>query len=179
MRTIKIMNKNFIIYAIMFVVLVLVQALLLNHIVLFNCSICFIFIYFLIKLPLGISNNALLSLAFCLGLSVDILSDTAGLNALCCTILAILKNPIFYAYEQHDDHNRNIIPGLNPMGWLNFCKFLISMSAIYSFMAVTVEYAAFVDFLTILIKTGASTAFTFALILATDTIFDKKQQSGY
>lgn len=38
-------------YSILFIVLVLVQALLMNHIVLFNCAVCYIFIYFMVKLP--------------------------------------------------------------------------------------------------------------------------------
>ena len=173
------MNKGFITYFVMFVTLVLAQALLMNHIVLFNCAVCFIFIYFLIKLPMEISSNWLLTLGFFLGLSVDVLSDTIGLNSLCCTILALLKKPVFYAYEQHDDHNRNISPGIAAMGWLNFSKYLVSMSAIYSLMAVVVEYAAFVDFLTILIKTAGSATFTFTIILAIDSVIGKKQQFGH
>ncbi len=159
--------------------LVLVQALLMNHIVLFDCAVCFIFIYFLIKLPMEISSNWLLTLGFFLGLSVDVLSDTIGLNSLCCTILALLKKPVFYAYEQHDDHNRDISPGIATLGWLNFGKYIVSMSAIYSLMAVTLEYAAFVDILTMLIKTAGSAVFTFIMILAIDAIIGKKQQSGH
>jgi len=173
------MNKGFITYFIMFVTLVLAQALLMNHIALFDSAVCFIFIYFLIKLPLNLSSNLLLTLGFFMGLSVDVLSDTVGLNSLCCTILALLKKPVFYAYEQHDDHNRDISPGIATMGWLNFSKFLVSMSAIYSLMAVAIEYAAFVDFLNMLIKAAGSAVFTFIMILAIDAIIGKKQQSGH
>jgi len=169
------MNKIFITYFVMFVILVLSQALLMNHIVLFDCAVCFIFIYFLIKLPLGISSNLLLTLGFFLGLSVDVLSDTVGLNSLCCTILASLKKPVFYAYEQHDDHNRDISPGISTMGWLNFSKYLISMSTIYSLMAIVLEYATFADIQPVLIKMAGSAIFTFMMILAIDSIFGKKQ----
>ncbi len=60
------MNKSVISYIILFVILVLVQALLLNHIVLFDNAVCFIFIYFLIKLPLNLSANLVLTLGFLL-----------------------------------------------------------------------------------------------------------------
>lgn len=169
------MDKRVFSFAVMFVVLVLVQALLMNHIVLFNCAVCFIFIYFLIKLPVGISTNWQLTLGFLMGLTVDFLSDTQGLNALCCTILASLKRPMFYAYMQHDDHTRNIEPGVNTMGWLNYAKYILSMSAIYSFIVNIVEYLPFADIPDILIKGAASTLFTFLIIFAVDSMAGKNQ----
>lgn len=169
------MAKSFITYFFMFAVLVMIQALLMNHIVLFNCAVCFVFIYFLIKLPLDLPVNWLLTLGFFLGLSVDALSDTQGVNALSCTVLALLKRPVFYAYMQHDDHIRNIAPGMATMGWLNFSKYLLSMSAIYCLLAISVEYMAFENPLDILIKIAASTLFTFCMILAVDSLFYKQQ----
>ncbi len=167
------MDKSFISYILLFVILVLIQVLLLNHIVLFNCAVCLIFIYFLIKLPINLSPNILLTLGFILGLSVDILSDTPGLNALCCTILASLKKSVFYAYEQHDDQKRNISPSIGTMGFLNFSKFVFSLSAIYCLLVFFVEFVNFTDVVQILIKAGASTAFTFLVILAVDSLIYK------
>lgn len=167
------MDKSFISYILLFVILVLVQVLLLNHIVLFNSAVCLLFIYFLIKLPLGLAPNLLLTLGFILGLSVDILSDTPGLNALCCTILASLKKPVFYAYEQHDDQKRNISPSIGTMGFLNFSKYIFSLSAIYCLLSFFVDFVYFSDVVQILIKAGASTAFTFLVILAIDSLIYK------
>lgn len=167
------MNNNFISYILLFVILVLVQVLLLNHIVLFNCAVCLVFIYFIIKLPINIAPNLLLTLGFFLGLSVDILSDTPGLNALCCTILAALKKPVFYAYEQHDDQKRNVSPSIGTMGFFNFSKYIFSLSAIYCLLAYFVEFINFTDAIQILIKAGSSTAFTFLVILAIDSLIYK------
>ena len=154
--------------------LVLIQALMMNHIVMFNSAVCFIFIYFIIRLPINLSANLLLSLGFLTGLSVDMLSDTPGLNALCCTILASLKRPVFFAYEQHDDQNRNVSPSIGTMGMLNFSKYLLSMAAIYCLTVFFVEFLNFADPLVILIKVGASTLFTFIVLLAVDSLSYKK-----
>ncbi|MDE7350460.1 MAG: hypothetical protein K2N25_05285 [Muribaculaceae bacterium] len=167
------MNKSVISYTILFVILVLIQALLMNHIVLFDSAVCFIFIYFLIKLPIDISANLCLTLGFFLGLSVDMLSDTPGLNALCCTLLASLKRSVYFAYEQHDDQKRNVAPSIGTMGILNFCKYAFSMSAIYCLLAFFVEFIEFTDVVGILIKAGASTIFTFLMMLAIDSLLYK------
>lgn len=167
------MNKSVISYILLLVILVLIQAVLFNHIVLFNSAVCLIFIYFLIKLPLDISPNFMLTLGFLLGLCVDILSDTPGLNALCCTILASLKKPVFFAYEQHDDQKRSISPSIGTMGFFNFSKYVFSLSAIYALLAFFVEFVNFTDVVQILIKAGTSTAFTFIVILAIDSLIYK------
>lgn len=169
------MDKRVLTFIFMFVVLVLVQALLLNHIVLFNYAVCFLFIYFLAKLPVGISGNWLLTLGFLMGISVDFLSDTQGLNSLCCTLLAAIKRPTFYAYIQHDDHTRNIEPGVITMGWVNFGKYMFTMAAIYSFLVTFVEYVSYTDLLEILIKGASSTVFTFLLIFAVDSLTGNNQ----
>ncbi|MDE7097246.1 MAG: rod shape-determining protein MreD [Muribaculaceae bacterium] len=164
------MNKDIISYILLFVILVLVQGLLMNHIVLFNSAVCFIFIYFIIKLPINLSTNLLLTLGFILGLSVDVLSDTPGLNALTCTVLSVLKRPMFFAYEQHDDQKRNVSPSLGSMGLFNYCKYIFTLSAIFCIIIYFVEFINFIDIIDILIKAGASTLFTFLVILAVDSL---------
>lgn len=168
------MNKSVFIFAILFVALVLAQALILNHIVLFNCAICFVFIYFIVSLPLDLKPNLLLTFSFLLGLTVDMLSDTPGLNALSCTVLGALKRPVFFAYEQHDDQKRDISPSTSSMGFFNFSKYLFTMSALYCIVCFFTEYLHFADILDILIRIGASTLFTFIVILALDSLTGKK-----
>lgn len=169
------MDKSVFSYACMFIALVLVQALMMNHIVLFNSAVCFIFIYFIVKLPINLSTNLLLTLGFLLGLCVDMLSDTPGLNALSCTILASLKRPVFFAYEQHDDKNRSISPSIGSIGLMNFCKYAFSLSAIYCLITTFLEFINFTEVSVVLIKAGASTLFTFLVMLAIDSLAYKKQ----
>lgn len=164
------MNKTILTYTVIFLALILAQALLMNHIMLFDTAVCFIFIYLIVRLPMNLSPNWLLTIGFILGLSVDILSDTPGVNSLACTILAGLKRPVFYAYEQHDDANRGIEPGLHSMGWLNYSKYLLSMSAIYSVVAFAIEFMSFAGVERIFIMAAASAIFTFLVLLALDSL---------
>lgn len=164
------MNKTIITYTVLFIGLILAQVLLMNHIMLFNTAVCFIFIYFIVRLPMDLSSNWLLTLGFLMGLSVDILSDTPGVNALACTVLASLKRPVFYAYEQHDDVNRSLEPGMASMGWFNYSKYLLSMSAIYSLLAFSIEFMSFASVDRILIMAAASALFTFLVLLALDSL---------
>lgn len=164
------MNKTILTYAVLFIALILAQVLLMNHIMLFNTAVCFIFIYFIVRLPMDLGANMLLTLGFLMGLSVDMLSDTPGVNSLACTVLASLKRPVFYAYEQHDDTNRGIEPGLASMGWLNYSKYLLTMCAIYSLLAFSIEFMSFAGLDRIIVMAAASTLFTFVVLLAIDSL---------
>ena len=74
----KAILQNFIIL----VVLLLAQVLICNHILLFNVATLFIFIYVIIHLPISLGTGWLLTWAFLSGLTVDVFSDTLGVNAL-------------------------------------------------------------------------------------------------
>lgn len=164
------MAKEILMFMIMFVVLVLIQVLICNHIVLFNLAIPMVFIYFIIRLPLSLSSNWLLTLAFLLGLSVDIFSDTPGLNALACTLLAGIKRPVFFAYVPRDDKTKEAEPNLATLGWIPYSKYLLTMTGTYCLLALGIEYFDFANVKSIVIMAVASTAITFLLLLAIDCI---------
>lgn len=76
------MTKSIVQFSLLFVILVLAQAIVFNNICLFNVAVPFVFIYFIISLPITLSTNWVLTLSFLAGLSVDIFANTQGMNAL-------------------------------------------------------------------------------------------------
>ena len=168
------MNKEVVKFAILFIVMLLLQVLICNHIALFNVAIPIIFIYFIIRLPMNIGNGALFTLAFLLGLCVDICSDTAGVNSLAATILAAIKRPVYYAYVPRDDKTKNLMPSITSLGVGTYCKFLITMVGIYCLLAFTIEYFNFADVKEIVILTASSCIFTFIILLAIDCLIISK-----
>lgn len=92
------MTKEILKYLLLFIVLVIAQVVVFNHLCLFNVAIPLVFIYLIIKLPVDLSVNWTLSVAFFLGLAVDIFSNTQGVNALACTCIAGLRLPVLRLY---------------------------------------------------------------------------------
>ncbi len=58
------MSKELIKYALIFLALVLSQVVVFNHICLFGMAIPLVFIYFIIKLPITLGVNWLMTLSF-------------------------------------------------------------------------------------------------------------------
>ncbi|MCH5230929.1 MAG: rod shape-determining protein MreD [Muribaculaceae bacterium] len=164
------MTKTIIKYFIIFWICVLLQVLIFNHIVLFHVAVPLIFIYFIIRLPINLKLPYLFTLAFLLGLIVDILSDTPGVNALACILIAALRTPIYYAYMAKDDNTARLTPSISGMGLLEYSKYLLTFVVIYCLLAFSIEYFSFADVKDITILVGASSLFTFIVLLAFDCL---------
>lgn len=164
------MNKEIATYAALFFCLIIVQVLIFSHIALFNVAVPFIFIFFIIRLPLNLNLNLLYTFSFLLGLIIDIFTDTIGVDALSCVLLAAIKRPAFFAYVQRDDKALSIKPSLNSMGWAAYCKFLLTMCAIFSVLVFCTEYFTFASVKDIVIMALSSTLLSFLLIIGLDCL---------
>lgn len=170
------MDNNFIRNLTVMVLLVIAQALIFNHIMLFNVSMSFVFIYVIISLPMNLKTDRLLTWAFLGGLAVDIFSDTPGLNSLACTLLAIMKRPVLYAYIPRDDHTKSIVPSLRNLGFSVYAKYLVTMSTLYCAMVFIIEYFSFADVKEIVIMTVSSTLFTSLVLMAIDCLILSRRE---
>lgn len=168
------MNNDILKFSVLFVLLLLGQVLICNHIALFNVAVPIIFIYFIIRLPMNIGNGWLFTLSFLLGLCVDICSDTPGVNALASTLLSALRRPVYYAYVLRDDKTKALVPSIANLGISTYCKYLVSMVGIYCLMAFTIEYFNFAEVKDIVVLTAASCTFSFLLLLAIDCLIISK-----
>lgn len=164
------MDKNYVTNLLLQFVLILVQALVFNHIVLFDVAIAFVFIYIIIRLPMDMNTNWLLTWGFLAGVVMDLFSDTPGVNAVACTVLAMVKSPMLYAYVPRDDRTKNIYPSLASLGFSIYGKYLLSMTLIYCVLAFSLEYFNFADVKEISIMSASSAAFTFIILLSVDSL---------
>lgn len=162
------MTKEILKFALMFVVVVLCQVVVFNHICLFGVAIPLVFIYFLIKLPVNLPVNWALTLGFLLGLTVDIFSNTQGMNALACTVLAMLRLPVLHLYVPRQDDLPNSDPSSRTLGPAVFMKYAVTLTTIYCTLFFIIDAFTFFDPLHLLLKIVCSSALTFVIILAFD-----------
>lgn len=164
------MTKTILNFALLFVILVIAQAVIFNNLILFNTAIAFVFIYPIIILPINTATNTAMTIGFLLGLSIDIFSDTPGLNALTCTIISFVRRPIYHLYVPRDEESAGQRPGIKAMGWTSFLKYALSMTLIYCICVYTLEAFSFFDIKRLLLRICASTIFTLIFIYAFDSL---------
>ncbi len=167
------MTKSVLRYALAFLLLIPLQAIVFNHLILFNVAVPFVFLYLIIMLPLTVSVNTAMLLGFFTGLVLDIFCDTPGLNALCCTVLAFSRKLLFHLYMSIDDDLAGRSPSSRTMGMASFMKFLISAVLLYCLMLFTVEAFQLFNLRLLVLRIVASTAYTFLFLYALDSLIGR------
>ncbi len=155
-----------------FVGLVLLQVLILNNVHIAGYATPFLYIYLILKFESDVSRNVLMLWAFFLGLTIDILSDTPGMNAAATVMLAFLR-PVFLRLFVPRDTLDGLVPAIHTMGVAPFLKYLIISVFVHHGMLLTIEFFSFDHIGTLLLRIVASTLLTVTCIMAMEGIRKK------
>lgn len=159
----------------LFAVLAIVQVLVCNNISILNFATPFIFIYVIIRLPLTLHRNWVMLTGFLAGTIIDIFGNTAGMNALACTILAASRETIVKLYVSHDDEITDPVPSAKTLGPGAYIKYLLSMTFLYCLTATFIEAFTLNDFLLSLYRVIGCTVLTFVILLGIDALVNAKK----
>ena len=163
------MTRNIIQFVILFFLLVLAQAIC-SKICLFNVAVPIIFIYFIIRLPLSLGVNWLMTLSFLIGLVIDIFNNSLGMNALSCVILAISKRPVFRLYFPREDDITDTIPSIDSLGLSVYFRFMSSLTLIYCALLFGIQAFSLMNIGLTLLRIAASSLLSIILILGIDSL---------
>lgn len=170
------MAKTVIQFTVLFIVLVLAQVLVFNHLYLFNSALPLAFIYFIMRLPISLSTISVMSLSFLLGLTIDIFSNTAGMNALACTLLAVMRMPVFHLYAPREDDINNLEPSVKTLGIATYTKYAISISLIYCTVFFIIESFSFFNPTKLVLRICGSTILTFIFLMCIDFLINQRRE---
>lgn len=169
------MNSVIIYNFIRFFALLFVQVVLLKNMSIYNLNIPLPYVLFIFLLPFKTPNWLLFFLSFCMGISVDIFSDTLGLHATACTIIAFFR--IFYlsVTVQNDPSETDITPNLSTMRFRWFFFYTLFLTLLHHFFLFFFEVFDVSDIANILTRVAVSTSFTLLLIFTTELLFYNKK----
>lgn len=170
------MNKLIIQSLITFVVLAMIQVLVCNNISILNVATPFIFIYVIMRLPLTMNQNWMMIIGFIAGLIIDIFSDTAGMNALACTILSSIRNSIVKLYVTHEDEITDPNPSVDTLGPVTFIKYLFTMTFVYCLTITFIEAFTLRNALLSVYRAIGSTLLSFVIIWGVDALINAKHE---
>jgi len=157
-----------------FFFLVFLQVLILNHINLGGYINPYFYIYFILLLPFGIPRWLLLVLAFLLGISIDIFTNTIGLNAAACLIMAFFRPLVISAISSGPESLIGDTPTLRNQGIKWFLYYTIILVLIHHFALFYLEIFRFSEFMATFFRVLLSSAFTMALVLISEYLLYPK-----
>ncbi|WP_375558932.1 Rod shape-determining protein MreD [Bernardetia sp. OM2101] len=111
------MNPSTITQIISFFIYWLLQVLLFRNVALFDTAFCFVYVGFLLLLPIETSLTTLLLLGFSMGLAVDIFYDTAGVHAATMVIIAFIRPSLLQFLRPSGGYDNVEKPTLSKLGF--------------------------------------------------------------
>lgn len=170
------MNNKYLIGSIAaFVLYVLVQVLLVRELVLFNVFFPFLYIGFLLLLPLDIDRITLILLGFFCGFTVDFFYDSMGVNAAACTLIAFLRPHWLRVVVPAGGYEDFEVPSMNALGISWFMTYALPLVFTHHLVLFYLEAGGFHLFFNTLLKVMASTVYTFLLLLMVQMLFYKER----
>ena len=154
---------------IMFVTLLLVQVLVLNHVWLFNVATPLLYVFFVITFPRNSAKGEVLAWSFCLGLMVDLFSNTPGMASGTMTLVALLQPYLLELFVPRDSAE-NIEVSMATLGPSKFIVMSSLLTLLFCLVFFALEAFNFFDWLLWLECAGASTLLTMVMILAIESV---------
>jgi rod shape-determining protein MreD len=170
------MSKSIFINLVRFIVLVFIQVFLLKNITLYNLSIPYLYILFILLLPFEIPNAVLFGLAFITGLTIDAFYDTPGLHAAACVIMALVRILFISITVQKDGFDNEPEPTLGNMGFRWFFTYVVTLTLVHHFFLFIIESFNFSELQYTLSRFVLSSLFTIFLILVSGLLFFRRKE---
>ena len=156
-----------------FIGLVFVQVMMLNNICLFGLATPFVYVYFLLTLDKDIDRNALMVTAFLLGLTIDIFSNTPGVNAGASVLVAFLRPGLVQLFSPRGEYE-NFEPGIYTLGFWAFVRYAIVMVLLHHTALFCLESFSFENIGYLSLRILCSTLLTMMLVVAIEFVRHKR-----
>ena len=157
---IRILSK----YAVMFISLVLVQVLIFNQVQFSGFFNPYVYVLFIILLPLSTPRYAVLILAFLLGLTIDIFSNSLGVHS-AATVFAAYIRPLIIRIISNREDDKSDYPGLNQNKLIWFINYVLLMVLFHHTALFYLEVYTFANFLNTLYRVILSSLFSIIIIV--------------
>ena len=170
------MTRSTIIQVILFFLYLFFQVLILKHVVLFHTAFCFLYITYLLVLPVETNPLTLMGLGFLFGFSVDIFYDSLGIHALACVFIMYARRFWLANLTPQGGYDIGARPTLASNGTQWFLVYAIPLVLMHHAILFFTEAGGFNTFWFTLAKLGASTLFTTIAIFIVQYAFPERQR---
>jgi len=168
------MVNNLLKYSVIFVVVVLLQVLVLNHILIFRMISPFFYIIFLLLLPYDTPRAMLILLGFFLGLSIDAFTNTLGVHSAVCVLIGFIRPGVLNKISTRETRESVSAPRISTMSLNWFINYTAIFVAIHHLVLFMLEAFTFQGFFFTLARAFLSGILSIILIVISQFLFFRK-----
>jgi len=161
-----------------FVLFILVQYYVLFQIrPLHQFVVPYIYYLYVLWLPFSMGRMSLMLVSFLFGLTLDYFTQTPGLHAAACVLIAYLRGFVVNILIPQEGAEQNYrSPSPVSMGWAPYAIYVLVLTLLHHAYLVLLEWLQFGSFLFFLGKVVATTGISLMLVLITELLFFRKEK---
>jgi len=148
-----------------FIVLLFVQVLVINQIELTGYINPYLYIMFIMMLPINLNKHLVLLLSLLMGLSIDIFSNTVGMHISACLLIGFLRPYLLNVIAPREGIEIVLSLDIRGLGISKFAVYASLMVVIHHFWLYLIESFSFLNIFDLLIRIILSAIATLLLIL--------------
>jgi hypothetical protein len=111
--------------------------------------------------------------AFAMGVTIDMFSDTCGINAAAATCLAFFRTPILRLVTLRD-LDEGFRPGIKSLGVAVFFRYILMASVLFCTLLLMIDTFTFFNLPVLILKIVTSSAMTMVCIFCVESIGGKR-----
>lgn len=135
----------------------------------------YLYFLFILWLPFSISHVGLMVVGFFTGFVLDTFTNTPGLHAAPCVLIAFLRPYVIGILTPKDSNEFTYRePSPKSMGWSPYLVYVLILTIFHHLYLVILEWASFGSFWHLLIKIVSTTAISMLLIIVTELLFARR-----
>jgi rod shape-determining protein MreD len=154
-----------------FILLILLQVFVLNHILLHEFVTPSLYLLFILLLPINMPRWSVMICALLLGFCMDIFMNTQGMHAAACVLIAFLRPFIINVLAPKGFETARVTPSVITMGWIPFLTYAAILVFLHHIVFFTLEVFDFHYIFYLAAKILLSTVVSVGLILLFEMLF--------
>ncbi len=158
-----------------FLILVGLQVLVLNNLQLGGFINPFLYVLFLLTLPVRIPKGLLLVVALATGLVIDMFMNTMGMHAAACLLVGYLRPGWLKITAPRDGYDADAVPGIKKFGFKWFIVYASVMVLSHHLFLFYIEVFRFSEFFSTFLRVILSSIVTLLLIIISQYLFTKPE----
>ena len=171
------MNRSSVIQFVLFFVYLIVQVLLLKNLVIYEVAFCYLYIAFILLVPVETNTLVLMGAGFLLGFFVDIFYDSLGLHASATVMVAYFRNYWLATITPQGGYDAGGSPSVSANGLQWFVVYSMPLVFVHQLFLFFTEAWGFSIFWYTMQKVMASLLFTMTVIILLQFLFSEKRRS--
>jgi rod shape-determining protein MreD len=161
-----------------FIILVVIQVMILNNIRFGGYINPYVYVLFVLLLPLDVAGWVLLLSSFGMGLTIDLFSDTQGMHAAATVLLAFARPGVIRMISGRSDYDPGTVPMISNMGTQWVVLYSLLMVFVHHSFLFFLEIFRFSEFFITLGRVALSTGITTIMVLLGFLLVDKPEKRG-